>query len=390
MNRPRRILTIAHSYVVALNRRLAHELACVGGGAWEVTAVTPTFMYGDLRPIPLESQPGEACRLEPVHVYLSRHPHIMVYGSRTRSVLQQSAWDIVHCWEEPFILAGAQIAGWTPPSSALLFATFQNISKSYPPPFAWLERYSLRRAAGWIAFGHTARTALGLRTGYRDRPNRIIPVGVDTAKFRPDAATRTATRRSLGWRPDGPAVVGFLGRFVPEKGLRLLCEALEVARADWRALFVGGGPLENELRVWGAKQGDRVRVVTGVSHNEVPAYLNAMDVLAAPSQTLPRWREQLGRMLIEAFACELAVVGSDSGEIPHVIGDAGQVVPEHDTAAWTNTLGALLDSPDRRTDLAAKGRARAEDTYAWPAVARSHLRFFDEILSVPRPQQALR
>jgi glycosyltransferase involved in cell wall biosynthesis len=306
--------------------------------------------------------------------------HVMNYGLKARALVR-SAWDLVHAWEEPYIIAGAQIARWTPRSAALVFATFQNISKRYPPPFNWIERYSLRRATGWVAFGHTALTALGPREGYSDKPHRVIPVGVDTVKFTPDKSAREVVRRALGWLPDGPPVVGYLGRFVPEKGLRVLCDALDATTADWRALFVGGGPLEHDIRAWGAKYGDKVRVITGVPHEKVPAYLNTMDVLAAPSQTLPRWQEQLGRMLIEGFSCGLAVVGSDSGEIPHVLSDAGLVVPEGDVTAWADTLGVLLDSPDRRADLAARGRARAESTYSWPVVARAHLRFFDEVLS---------
>ena len=63
--------------------------------------------------------------------------------------------------------------------------------------------------------------------------------------------------------------------------------------------------------------------MTGVAHDDVPEYLNAMDLLCAPSQTTARWREQFGRMLIEAMACGVPVVASRSGEIPYVVGDAG-------------------------------------------------------------------
>ena len=35
----------------------------------------------------------------------------------------------------------------------------------------------------------------------------------------------------------------------------------------------------------------------------MPPYFNAIDILCVPSQTTPRWREQFGRVIIEAFAC---------------------------------------------------------------------------------------
>lgn len=379
MTRPRRLLTVGHSYVVALNRRLAHEMARAGAGAWEVTAAAPTFMHGDLRPIELEPNPAEACRVEPVRVYLSRKVHVMAYGRRARALVR-SGWDLVHAWEEPYVFGGFQLARWTPRGTPFVFWTAQNLAKRYPPPFGWFERYCLGRAAGWLACGHTTVEAQAGR-GYAAKPHRVLPLGVDTDVFRPDPAAGSAVRRELGWEPVGPPVVGYLGRFVEEKGVRVLTRALDGAAAPWRAVFVGGGPLEAELREWGRRHGDRVRVVTGVPHDRVPAHLNAMDVLAAPSQTLPRWKEQLGRMLIEAFACGVAVVGSDSGEIPHVIADAGRVVGEADAPGWTAVLNELLDSPVRRAELAARGRARAASEYAWPVVARRHLDFFDELLA---------
>ena len=376
MTARRRLLSVGHSYVVALNRRLADEMAQVGAGRWEVTAVAPRFMHGDLRPIPLEPLPGEAARLEPVGVYGSRRPHLMAYGRRLRGLFR-GGWDLVHCWEEPYVLSGFQVAWWTPPAVPFVFWTAQNLSKRYPPPFSWFERYCLCRAIGWLACGQTTVDALAPR-GYAAKPHRVMPLGVDLDVFRPDPAAGAAVRAALGWAA-GPPVVGYLGRFVPEKGVSLLTQALDQVDRLWRALFVGGGPLEADLWAWAARHGDRVRVCTGVPHDQVPALLNAMDVLAAPSRTTPHWREQFGRMLVEAFACGVPVVGSDSGEIPHVIEDAGAIVPEADEAEWAAALAALLESPARRAELADRGLERARQ-FSWPVVARRHLEFFDELL----------
>jgi glycosyltransferase involved in cell wall biosynthesis len=377
--RPRRIVSIAHSYAVALNRRLVHEMARVGAGDWEVTAVAPTFFQGDLRPIPLETQADELCHLQPIPAYLTGRIHVMVYGRRLKSILSEP-WDVVHCWEEPYVASGGQVAWWTRRQSTLVYATFQNIPKDYVPPFQWIERYSLARAAGWIAFGHTIDRALTQKACYRKRARRIIPLGVDVDRFRPDAKAKEAIRRALGWSEPRPPVVGFLGRFVPEKGLDVLTSALDRMSTSWRALFVGGGLMEKELRDWASRHAGRVRVVTDVKHDQVPPYLNAMDVLCAPSQTTPRWREQLGRMLIEAFACGIPVVASDSGEMPHVVQDAGIIVSEHDTAKWAQTLTELLEDPSQRAEWSRRGIERARSAFAWPIIARRHLDFFEELL----------
>src|SRR5262245_15866694 len=107
-----------------------------------------------------------------------------------------------------------------------------------------------------------------------------------------------------------------------------------------------------------------------------------MDLLAAPSQTTPWWREQFGRMLIEAMACGVPVVGSDSGEIPHVLAGCGEVVPERDEAAWVRTLGEMLESKARRAEVAARGLA-ARGHYSWAEVGRQYLSSFDQILDTP-------
>ena len=154
----RRLLTIAHSYCVALNRRLAHEMARVGGESWEVAAVAPAVFYGDLRPIDLEPYPSERNALKPVTAHFTKRLHVFFYGARLRSVLREG-WDLVHCWEEPYVVAGGQVAWWTPRRTPLVYWTGQNLAKRYPPPFSQIERYCVARCAGWIARGE-----LGVRT----------------------------------------------------------------------------------------------------------------------------------------------------------------------------------------------------------------------------------
>ena len=151
-------------------------------------------------------------------------------------------------------------------------------------------------------------------------------------------------------------------------------------------MFIGSGPLDRELQTWARRYGGRVRVQAAVSHDDVPAYLNAMDVLCAPSQTTARWREQFGRMLIEAFSCGVPVIASTSGEIPHVVADAGVILEEDDRDGWVRAIKELLANPARRSDLSRRGRARAVSTFAWPVVARQHLDFFNELINEAPPQ----
>ena len=374
----RRLLTIGHSYVVTGNRRLAHEMGVQGRGRWEVVAIAPERFHGDLGPIEARAADGEAVELRTRPVRLGRSAHLMRYADLRGAMAGR--WDVIHAWEEPYVAAGAQIAAAAPAAAKVVFSTFQNISKRYPWPLSSFERRSMSRADAWIAFGELVRAALAAREGYVDKPSRVITPGVDVETFRPDAAAGAAARRELGWAESAP-IVGFLGRFEPQKGIEVLCRALEGLGAPWHALFVGGGSLESPLRAFESQYPTRVRIVTGVAHADVPRWLNAMSVLCAPSQTTNAWREQFGRMLVEAMACGVPVIGSDSGEIPHVIGSAGIVVPEADTTAWTKAIAMLLDDAATRRDYAERGLARARACFAWPAIARAHLDWFAEVLA---------
>ncbi len=353
-------------------------MARVDSTDWHITAAAPAFFYGDLRPIALEPIDGELCRVEAVPAYLTSRLHLFVYGFRLRELLRQS-WDLVHCWEEPYVAAGGQVAWWTPRNIPLVFWTAQNISKRYPQPFAAIEKLCLDRCTGWMGSGRLVVETM-LARGYGRKPHRVMPLGVDIDQFRPDPAARQAARIRLDWSPSTPPVVGYIGRFVDQKGVGLLMRVLDRVASPWRALFIGGGPLEHSLRQWAARYGDRVRIVNSVPHDQVPLYLNAMDLLCAPSQTTPDWREQFGRMVVEAFACGLPVISSDSGELPYVVDDAGVIVSEHDDEGWVRSVTALVEDPARRSELSLMGVARARSLYAWPVVARDHLDFFSQFL----------
>ena len=354
-------------------------MAVQGAGEWQVTTAAPARLQGDLRYIELEPIANEADSLIPITLRFGSHPHLMMYGSKLRWLLRQP-WDVVHGWEEPYVMASAQIARRLQPGARFVPATFQNISKRYPPPIGRIERHVMSRADGWIAFGQTVYDALHDRPGYSHKPSRVLSPGVDTETFRPDPIARASTRNRLGWRADEP-VVGFAGRLVEEKGLDTLLHAFNQSKQRWNVLVVGGGALVARIESLRLQHPSRVRLARDVGHSDMPSYLRAMDLLCAPSRTTTRWKEQFGRMLIEAMACGVPVVASDSGEIPYVVRDAGVLIPENDLAQWTETIDRLTTDSATRAQLITRGLARARSEFSWPVVARRHLDFFEEVLA---------
>lgn len=196
-----------------------------------------------------------------------------------------------------------------------------------------------------------------------DKPLDVMPLGTDTELFRP--MDSEATRRTLG--VSGKFVVGYFGRLIPEKGVHLLVEALAglpdsvCLLLDMFANFEPGS-YAGELMSTADKLGVRNRIVTiDVPHGEVPIYMNACDVVVLPSLSSDRWKEQFGRVVPEAMACGVPVIGSDSGNIPDAIGDAGVVVAEGSARAIVDAVLRLVESPELRSALSERGRRRVRE-----------------------------
>ena len=287
---------------------------------------------------------------------------------------------MVYAWEEPYCVAGYQIAQAVQRASTrFIFRTAKSLVKGYPWPFSRFERVTVARADGWIAGGELVYEAM-VRKGFPSATGRVITLGVDMDRFQPLGPNeRGKVRRSLGLNEP---VIGFIGRLVKAKGLDLLMAALPAVRGEWSLLVLGSGPYQAVVERWAARQGlqDRVRVLL-VKHDEVPRYLGAMDVVVAPSQTTAAWREQFGRMVIEAFACGVPVIGSDSGEIPTVIGDAGVVVGESDVNGWTEAIEQLLGAAETRGRLADRGLERCRAKYSVGRIAEQYIEFYRSLLT---------
>ena len=126
---------------------------------------------------------------------------------------------------------------------------------------------------------------------------------------------------------------------------------------------------------------ERVIIKPSVRTYKVPAILSGFDVHVLPSRTFPNWKEQFGRTLAEAMACETPVIGSDSGEIPNVLRDAGLIFPEGNAAELAARVRQLLDDPQLYTTLAARGRQRVLENYTQERIAQQTFEVYQEMLA---------
>jgi glycosyltransferase involved in cell wall biosynthesis len=310
-----------------------------------------------------------------VDIHHPSDPHRALYHTVTFA-LRDFRPDLIHAEEEPDSLPALQIATARrlfAPRAKLLLNTWQNVGR----PLKWhvraVTRATLRASDGMFCANREAQELLR-QQGYR-KPATILPaLGVDTRVFTPGAPL-----------PRERFTIAFIGRLVPEKGLDVLIDAVEqLVRSRGprpaQLRIIGDGPDRSNIVRYAEKLGDIVQFAAALPPAQVAQQLRQIDVLVLPSRTTPVWKEQFGRVLIEAMACGVPVVGADSGAIPEVIGDVGLIFPEDDINALADGLRRLIDSPPLRAELAQRGLARVRAHYTQERIAQQTLEFYRQVL----------
>lgn len=367
-----RVVVIGRTYALEINRAkwnyLPDEVSLV--------FVTPTRIFHTLKTYPAEPS--------------VRWPHFLLraWGTDRLSGFAFYPWELwpllnslkpelIQVDEEPSSLALLEVLLLKPRLRCpVLFFSWENLPIRYRWPFSAVRRFNLRQSDGAIAGTQEACQRLG-EAGFSG-PIAVIPqLGVDPERFYP--SQNAPLRQKLGLHT---FTIGYIGRLIPEKGLWVLLDALSFLHGDWQCLLVGEGPIRKEWFHQAQKRGleERVFWVPPVLHTEVPEYINAMDVMVLPSLTTPRWKEQFGHVLIEAMACGVPVIGSNSGAIPEVIGDAGLIVPEGDPRALAQAIDFLRSSESEKAALGQKGRERVLALYTNERIGHQTFSFWQEVL----------
>jgi len=365
-----RVLHIARYRSPSMERKLEHMAAQPDLAFWLIRPAVWEDEYGrrEVRP----AVPGCAARRVPM-VGRPNDPHRAFYRTLTFG-LRAIRPHLIHAEEEPDSLAALQIAiarRLFAPSAKLILHTWQNIHRRRRGYVRWITRIVLREADAVLCAN---REGVGVlrAMGYEGPAAVIPPIGVDTACFRPMPAPRGS----------GAFRVAYVGRFVPEKGLDTLLEAVAGLGPGVELWLIGDGPQRAALLARARERGmeERVRWVPPVMPERMPELLAQVDVVVLPSRTTPVWKEQFGRALAEAMACGVPVVGSDSGAIPEVIGDAGLIFPEGDAQALAGHLRRLMADPDLRRALGERGYRRATTLYSQEAVAHQTAAFYRRLV----------
>lgn len=339
----------------------------------DLTVIVPPSWQDPAGTIQLERSHvnGYTLLVDPIRFNGQFHLH---YYPKLKQRLRSIKPHILHMDEEPYNLATwLAVRQAKAVEAKSLFFSWQNIYQQYPFPFNILEKRVLD-SVDFAIMGNEASVKVWRKKGYQG-PLTIIPqFGVQPKKFCPPKDRD----RGRGF------VIGSAGRrLVPEKGVDVLLRAAAKLPGIWRLHIAGEGPERSNLEQLARRLdiSQRVHFDGVIPSDQMPAYLGQLDVLVLASRTLPNWKEQFGRVLVEAMACEVAVVGSDSGEIPNVIGEAGLIFPEDNVDALYECLFSLYKDEELRVELKNLGRQRVLDNYTQQSVAEKTVAVYRQMMT---------
>ena len=263
---------------------------------------------------------------------------------------------------------------------------------------SWVEKTAFEDADAVIAVSDGMRRDI-LRSYPGIDPERVSVVynGIDLTDWKPNDDPDQV--RALGVDPDRPSIV-FVGRITRQKGLPYLLRAARSLPPDVQLVLCAGAPDTPEImaEVSGlvAELGETREGVVWIDRhlprNELTALLTAATAFVCPSVYEP-----LGIVNLEAMACGAAVVGTATGGIPEVVDDGvtGVLVPieQHDDGTGTpldpdrfvadlaEALTRVVSDPARAREMGAAGRVRAEQHFAWDAIATATRALYERVLA---------
>ena len=230
-----------------------------------------------------------------------------------------------------------------------------------------------------ITVSHAVKDHL-VEQGVEASKIRVVYNGVDLSKFVPPLDLALA-KRAVDLPPDA-LIIGGVAHLTAKKGHKWFLDAvapLFQTFPNLRVLLLGEGEERAHLSRQVAQLKLEDKVIFAGFHADVVPWMSAMDVLVLP----PLSKEGFGRVLVEAGAMGVPVVGTDVGGIGEVIvpGETGFVVAPGDAGALQTALSALLDDAKLRETMGAKGRQRALSEFSQERMVEQTERVYRELLA---------
>ncbi|MER3490972.1 MAG: glycosyl transferase group 1 [Mastigocladus sp. ERB_26_2] len=380
-----RVLFISHTYIVGVNQGKLNAIAKTG--KVEVGLLTPSNWKAlEWNRLFAVETPYPTIKVYTAPVLFTGRGGAYIYAPwKIWQVVNDFKPDLVQVEEEAFSLCALELAVWSRlTGKPLVVFGWENMNRTLPMPRRWVRQFVLNTAQLMLP-GNQDGADLLQRWGYTGLMEVMPQMGVDTHLFSPRL---TQERKNEEFR------IGFLGRLVPEKSIDTILTAAHLLRErglNFQVILCGSGSHEEALRQEAHQQqiADLVIWRGSVRHNQAPEEISNFDVLVLPSRTTDTWKEQFGHVLIEAMAMGVPVVGSNSGEIPNVIGRADLVFPEGDAPALAAILERMITEPSWRQELGCYCMTRVAQNYTHERIAERLIKLWNIVLNQKTQEYAL-
>jgi glycosyltransferase involved in cell wall biosynthesis len=340
------LLVVSHPCVTPVNQDFFGRLAQLAG--WTVDIVVPNRWRNEYGEQVARRSPQYLGGLHPLPVIGRGNIPLHIYRARISRIVNELRPQIVYLHHEPYALATIQWALVLRDRVPFGFYAAQNLLKGYPVPVRAGERLVHRHASFALPVSEEVEAVLR-RRGYSG-VSEVLPLAVDPAMFQAEADHAAH-----------PPSVGYLGRLSDEKGVDTLLQACaRIQDLEYRCVVAGDGPARARLRELASqlRLGDRVEWTGYVDHADAGRFYARMNVMVVPSRTTASWKEQFGRVVVEALSAGVPVLASDSGELPGLVKrtGGGWIFPEGDADALAQGLRKVIREPDLRRSAGEAGR----------------------------------
>jgi glycosyltransferase involved in cell wall biosynthesis len=236
--------------------------------------------------------------------------------------------------------------------------------------FLGMQKKVVGRLKHIVTVSEQSRVDIASAFGIDSATIKVVHNGIDTEIFCPRPGTDRIPFR----------IMATASADQPLKGLSYLIEAIALLTPAYPQIHLvvlgkinAGGESQQLITRLGLQA--QIRFVSGVSTDELVTLYAETSLVVVPSIY-----EGFGLPAGEAMACGVAVVSTDGGALPEVVGDGGILVPVRDPGAIARAVADLLDHPEKTKALGLKARARILDKFSWQVAAASMTQTYQHII----------
>ncbi len=359
-----RVLFISHAYVVGVNQGKLNAIAQTGKAEVALLAPSNWKALEWNRHLAVET-PYQNIKIYTAPVLFPGRGGAHIFAPwKIWQVFNDFRPDVIQVEQEAFSLCAFELAIWSRlTGTPIVIFGWENQERNLPLARRWTCKYVLDTAKLVIPGNHDGAKIVR-QWGYTGLMEVMPQIGVDSSLFAPRATKNKSDEFNIG----------FLGRLVPEKGVDLIFAAARLLQNKghkFKIILCGSGNGEAALKQEAKNQKVEDLVIWrgAVRHEQAPAEISNFNVLVLPSRTAATWKEQFGHVLIEAMAMGIPVIGSNSGEIPNVIGRSDLIFSEESAEGLAAILERMICEPDWWQEVGHYGINRVQQYYTHEKVA---------------------